>query len=829
MFDAMSSLLQDARYGWRMLRREPGFALVAMLTIALGVGSTTTLFSVANGVLLKPLPWAESDRLVQLSETRQGKPARIRGTITNGTFLAWYEHSEVLEGIGAYSTNTVTAAVGDGEPARLQVGSVTPSMFAVLKARPLLGRLFNDSEGPMAGTGQLPPVGSAILSYGLWREWFGGRDDVLGKSIDLDGAHVSIVGVMPHGFVFPDADTRAWTPRGMPSVLFEGGGQRLQIFPALARMRPGVTPAQVGAEGTARARSAPDPGLAAVGMFGSSGPPDISAEPAVEALTGEVRPAILLLLAAVALLLVAATANVASLQLARATTRRREIAVRAAIGAGTRRLTQQLLVESGIIGVGGAIIGIGVVFALHRALPSILPADFPRADAVAIDGRVLFFAVATALATSLACGLLPAVQVRQLELTEALADGSAGATGGTWRSRAGRWRVFITAGQVTVACVLLVGAALLTRSFAALIHADRGYDPSNVLSARIDLPAAYTAARRVVFLDALVERLKGAPGVSHVAAGNSLPFVSTGGVFAFSMPSPTDPAVKLQVQTSTRVVGSDYFQVLRLRLLKGRTLAETDTAVSRPVIVVNRTFAHRYLGDAALGARVPMPFGADKPDCDVVGIVEDMRQSDVTEARTPEIFASYRQMPNRLVRASMFVVARTTGDPETLIPSLRAAVREQDRMLVVDSIMTLDERMMTSLARPKTYATLLGAFALCALAIAGVGLFGVLSYGVAQRIREIGVRTALGAQPADVIALVLRQGMLMACAGIVVGLGIALAAARVLSSFLYGVNAYDAASFGVVTLVLAAVAALACVVPARRAARVDPLTALRSN
>ncbi len=825
----MSSLFHDARYGWRVLKREPGFALVAMLTIALGVGATTTLFSVANGVLLKPLPWADSERLVRLTETRQGKPARIRGTITNGTFLAWYKDSAVLDGIGAYSTNMVTAASGDGEPARVQVGNVTASMFAVLKARPILGRLFDDSDAPMAGTGQMPPLGSVILSYGLWREWFGGRDDALGKSIDLDGTRVSIVGVMPREFAFPDAETRAWTPRGMPSVLFEGGGQRLQIFSALARMKPGVTPTQVGIEGTARARSAPDPGLAAVGMFGSSAPPEISAQPAVEALIADVRPAILLLLAAVVLLMAAATANVASLQLARAMTRRREIAVRAAIGAGTGRLTQQLLVESGLIGVGGAAAGIAVVFALHRALPSILPADFPRVDAVAIDGRVLLFAVATALATSMACGLLPAFQVRRLELTEALADGSAGATGGMWRSRTGRWRAVIMAGQVTVACVLLVGAALLARSFTALMHADRGYDPANVLSARIDLPQSYTAPRRVVFLDTLVERLKGVPGVAHVAAGNSLPFVSNGGVFAFSMPSPTDPAVKQQVQTSTRVVGPDYFQALRLRMLQGRPLAETDSSVSRPVIVVNRTFAQRYLGQTPIGARVPMPFGDGKPDCDVVGIVEDMRQSDVTEAHTPEIFASYRQMSNRLVRASMFVVARTTGDPETLIPSLRAAVREQDRMLVVDSIMTLDERMLTSLARPKTYATLLGAFALCALAIAGVGLFGVLSYGVAQRVREIGVRTALGAQPADIIALVLRHGMMMAGGGIVVGLGTALATARVLSSFLYGVTAYDAASFVAVAIVLAAVVALACIVPARRAARVDPLTALRSN
>jgi putative ABC transport system permease protein len=555
----------------------------------------------------------------------------------------------------------------------------------------------------------------------------------------------------------------------------------------------------------------------------------ISAVLAVDALTAEVRPAILLLLAAVVLLLLAATANVASLQLARATTRRREIALRAAIGAGTARLTQQLIVESGLIGIGGGFAGLCVVVALHRVLPSVLPADFPRVDAIAIDGRVLLFGVTAALITSMACGLLPALQARRIDLTEALADGSTGATGGVWRSRTGRWRAVIMVGQVAVACVLLVGAALLTRSFTALMHADRGYDPSNVLTARIDLPATYTVPRRVVFLDTLLERLRAVAGITHVAAGNALPFLSFGGSFGFAMPSPRDPAIKLQVQTMTRVVSPDYFQSLRLRLLKGRPLADTDTMTSRPVIVVNRTFARRYLGDEPIGARVPMPFGDGKPDCDVVGVVEDMRQGDVTEAETPEIFTSYRQLSSRLSNAPMIVVARTTGDPEAMIPMLRAAVREQDRLLVVDSIMTLDERVMTSLSWPRTYAMLVGAFALSALVIAGVGLFGVLSYTVAQRSREIGVRTALGAQPRDIAALVLRQGMLMAGAGLAAGLAAAGAAVRVLSAFLYGVTTHDPLSFVIVPVVLGIVTAVACIVPARRAARVDPLAALRSG
>lgn len=825
----MWNVWQDARHGLRLLRREPGFALVAILTIALSVGATTTLFSVADGVLLKPLGWPESDRLVRITETRSGRPARIRGTITNGTFLAWRDDSSLLEGIGAYGTSVVTAVPGGGEPARLQIGRVTPSMLAILKVQPVRGRLFQVDDAPMGGTGRMPTATSVILSYGLWQQWFGGRDDVLGRDLQFDGLTVSVVGVMPRGFTFPDPETRAWTPMPVGSVVSDQGGRRIQIFSALARLRPGVTPARAAAEGTARARTAPDPGFAAVAMFGVSAPPEIAATPAVEAMTADVRPAILVLLAAVGLLMATATANVASLQLARATTRRREMAVRAAIGAGAARLTRQLVVESSIIGGAGGLAGVMLAVALHRAIPSLLPADFPRVADIAIDLRVLGFAIAASIAVSVACGWLPAMQARRIDLVEALAADGASSTGGAWRSRTGRLRAIIMAGQVAAACVLLVGAALLARSFTALMHADRGYDPANVLSARVDLPASYTAARRVAFADALVERLRAVPGVTHAAAGNALPFLSLGGSFGFGMPSPRDPAIRQKAQTMTRVVGPDYFQALRLRVVQGRPLTDGDTLNSRPVIVVNRTFAAQYLGSTPLGARVPMPFGEGRPDCDVVGVVEDMRQSDVTEPQSPELFASYRQMPARLMNAPLVIVARAAGDPTALVPTLRAAVRERDPLLVVDSIMTMEERVVSSLAKPRIYALLLGGFAVFALAIAGVGLFGVLSYSVAQRSREIGVRTALGAQPRDIVALVLRQAVMVAGTGVIGGLAVAVAVVKSLSAFLYGVTTYDAVSFIVVPIVLILVTAAACVAPARRAARVDPLTVLRSG
>jgi putative ABC transport system permease protein len=822
-------LWQDVRYAARLWRRQPGYALVAVLTMALGIGATTTLFSVAYGVLARPLPWPDADRLVRITESRKGAAGRVKGTVTNGTFLAWSDRPATVEGIGAYVPSTVTAALGAGEPARVQIGRVTPTLFPLLRARAWRGRVFAADDVVNGGTGTpvTPPV--AVLSYGAWQRWFGGSDAAVGRALQIDGRTVTVIGVMPRDFAFPDRETQLWIPMAVASVIGEQGARRMSIFAALARLNPGVTPAQAAAEGTARARTAPDPGMTAMALFGSTAPPDITATPAVEAMTAEVRPAILVLLAAVALLLITATANVASLQLARATSRRREMALRAAIGAGAGRLTRQLVVESSLVGIAGGLAGLLLAATFHRVLPSVLPADFPRVADIALDWRVLAFAMAVSMAASVACGLLPAAQARRIDLVEALAEDGAASTGGVWRSRSGRIRSVIMAGQVAVASLLLVGAVLLGRSFVALMHADRGYDPVNVLTARVDQPAAYTAPRRVAFADAILERLRGLPGVTDAAIGTALPFLSGGGTTGFEVPSPRDQGIKIPVQTFTRIVSPGYFGALRLHLVGGRALADTDTAASRPVIVVNRSFARKYLGDSPVGARVPMQFGVGKPDCDVVGVVEDMRQGDVTDAEAAEIFASYRQMPNRLVNASLIVVMRTAAEPGAQVPALRAAVRELDPGLAIDSVMTMEDRVMTSLSRPRTYAILLSAFGVFALLIAGVGLFGVLSYSVAQRSREIGVRTALGAQAIDIVALVVRQGLAIAVVGMSVGLSLAYALGGYVGSFLYGVTRHDVWSFAIVAATLTVVSMLACAVPARRAARLDPLTVLKAS
>jgi putative ABC transport system permease protein len=819
-----AGLIQDARYAMRLLRREPGFSAVAILTMALGIGATTTLFSVAYGVLLKPLPWPHADRLVRVTETRAGRIGRVRGTVMNGTYLAWAEHPTTIDGLAGWMRRTQTMTIAGGEPRRVPLISITPSIFPLLEARPLLGRSFGEGEGAR-GT-----PGVALLSYGLWREQFGGRPEAVGSELRLDEQPYTIVGVMPREFAFPDREARLWTAWVVPGVNGPQGLLTGVIFSALARLREGVTPAQAEAEATARARSAPDASQVALALFGAKEPIDIAVTAARDALTQDVKPAIVVLLAAVALLLVTATANVASLQLARAAARRHELAIRAAIGAGTARLTRQLLVESGSLGLAGGAAGLALAVALHRMLPAILPADFPRLDDVAVDYRVLLFAVVISLAASVACGLMPAFDARRVDLAESLGDGGSQSRSSVG-TRTARIRTLIMAGQVAVACLLLVGASLLGRSFVALMNADRGYDPSNLLTARLPLPAAYSMERRVQVLDGIAGRLRGVAGVRDVAYGNALPLLTAGGFRAFKMRPPSDPSIEVDVNAIERVVSPGYFSALGLRLSAGRTLSETDTMTAPPVIVVNRSFAARYLGASPLGAMVPN-LGMCRGNGDrwqVVGVVEDMRQGSVTDTPQAELFLPFRQTGCTSAAADPIVIVRSSGDPVPYASILRDLVKQEAPALALDSVMTMDDRVMTSLARPRTYALLLAGFAAFALAIAGVGLFGVLSYSVAQRTREIGVRTALGAQARDIVRMVFREGLAITALGVVTGLLMSAAAARSLSTFLFGVTAFDATSFLVVPLVLAVVAVAACLVPARRAARVDPLQALRAN
>ena len=821
--------MNDIRSGLRQVRQAPGYAALVIVTIAIGIGATTTLFSVVDGVLLKPLPWPRAERLVRVTETRQGRTGRVAGTVSNATFLAWRDHPDTIEDLGGWLTQTATMT-GAGDPVRVSVLPTTASLFAILRARPLIGRLF------VEGDGARDQPGLVILSYGLWQERFGGRPEIVGNILQFDDKPYTIVGVMPREFAFPDRETRAWTAWSVPPLLAPNGMQVGVIFRAVARLRDGATFVQAAAEATSRARAAPDMGFAARALFGATGPIDVSAVPELQALTADVRPAIQVLLSAVTLLLMAATANVAGIQLARSTTRRRDTAVRAAIGAGQLRIVRQLVVENAVVALCGGAAGLVLAAALQKMLPSIVPAGFPRLDAVTLDGRVLSFAIALSVLTSVACGLLPAWHACRVNVVEALSEDGAAPIGGALRSPIARTRAAIMAGQVAIACVLLAGATLLTRSFVSLMRADRGYDPVNVLTARLPFPANYPIESRRQLLERLDVRLNAVPGVTHAAYGTALPFLSFGGFTAFTMRSPLNPATELSVQAAQRVVSPDYFAAMRLRLVAGRTLTNDDTPTTPPVVVVNRTFAHQYLGDRALGFRIPqrgpraggIRFADEHAEWEVVGVVDDMRQ-DVASPLQPEIFASINQITTQTTNVNIdpILVIRTSANPTAYVPTLRALVHEQAPALALDSVMTMEDRVMTSLAKPRLYAIVLTWFGGFAVLLVAVGLFGVASFTVAQRTREIGVRSALGASPGHIVGLILRQTLWIVAIGIVLGLAATLASARTFSAFLYGISAHDVPTLTTVVAVIVAVVAIACIVPAHRAATMDPLQALR--
>jgi putative ABC transport system permease protein len=819
----------DASYGLRLLRAKPGYAAVTILTIALGVGAATTLFSVAYGVLLRPLPWGNTERLVRLSETRGGREGRVPGTMMNGSYLAWADAPQTLEAIGYYSGENPATLTGAGEATRIPLSRATPSTFALLGVRPVRGRIFEATDG--RSRNDQPSV--VLISYGLWEQRLGLRDDIVGQPIVLDGTQHTIVGVMPREFRFPSAEARAWMAWQVPPVDNPGGMKTGTIMRAIGRLKPGVTTTQAAAEGTARAIAAPDAGPVAMALFGAREPIQITVTDAVAAAAADVRPAIVILLIASLLLFVTAIANVANMQLARATARQRELTIRAALGAGTARLARQLLIENAIVGVLGSIAGLAMTIALHAALPWLLPAGFPRVDAITVDGRVLMFTLALSAITTVVCGVLPLMHARRVEIARSLGDGSAGSAG-SGRGRLATVRALIVASQVAVTCVLVIGSVLLARSFSAQIAADRGYEPSNLLTATIPFPISYSVERKEQTLTRILERLRQRAGITHAAVSTGLPLGSSGGFSVFKFPSPLRGGAEIDVETYRRVVTPGYFEALGIRLRAGRALNDGDTANAPRAVVVNRTFVAKYLDNIPIERAVGLSLGTNavrattgKFEAFIVGVVDDMKQDRPDEPPQSEIYVSFDQLPGINHGGQAYVVARTIDDPVTYVEALRTALREEDPTIALDAVMTMDQRVGNSLSRPRLYAVLFIGFAAFALIIAGTGLFGVLSQTVSQRSRELAVRTALGASRASVIGVALKQMSVAMIAGVVAGLAASAALSNNLTPFVYGVSTRDWLSFGVAPVVLMVAGALACIVPARRVAQTDPVQVLR--
>jgi putative ABC transport system permease protein len=810
----------DLRHALRLLRRQPGFATISILMIALGIAATTTIFSVIDGVLLKPLPWTTAARLVRVDERREGGTLNSSSLeLTNAVYLAWKEHATTIDGIAGWNVSSAAIESGDGAD-RVAVSSITPSLFSLLGVTPALGPGFVDGD-------ERRPV--VILSHAYWSDHFGGDPNVIGKTVRFSTGARDIVGVMPASFEFLERDILLWTPMDVVPAIVPGSESRtVSLFSVIALLKPGVTPQQAADEAERAARTVPYLGPVIPAVFGADGPAIVRATPLVDAIVGDVRWALWLLLAAVLLLWLAATANVASMQLAHAAARQREVAIRAAIGAGRGRLVRQLLIETLLLSAIGGVAGLAATAGLLRIVPDLLPLDFPRATVIALNWGVVGATGVLIGGASMLVGLLPARMTSRLNVRSALGD-EGGATLAAGRLSPARSRSMIIALQVGIAALLLVGAALLGRSFAAQWRIDRGFTSAHVLTARVRLsPSMTVPAARLAAYNDIVARLRARSGVQAAGFSEGIPL--GGGERRFASTTREEGQPDKTVSAILRYVSPGYLAAIGMRVSQGRGFTDQDLDAAEPVAIVNRTFANRYLGSDPVGEVLPGTLdnnGAASRKWRVIGIVDDAMRLGVTDAASPEIFVNQAQL-EKATGAVTFLTIRTAGDPAQLASDVRAAVRAVDRLATLDQVMTMDARILKSLARPRLYVVLFGGFSAFALIIAIVGLFGGVSYGVTQRTREISVRAALGATPGNIVRLIAFQGLTLALVGVAAGLMAAAASARLLSRFLYGVTTHDVTTYAAVAAVLLTMAGVACAIPARRAARIDPLRGMKS-
>jgi putative ABC transport system permease protein len=799
-------MFQDLRFGLRMLLKNPGFTLIAVLTLALGIGANTAIFSVVNALMLRPLPYQDPERLVWVEEV--SKKTNTSQPAWGAHFLDWQEHSQTLDGIAVIDGGTQTLT-GAGEPERVASGKISASFLPLLGVQPLPpGRNFSATEDAPGGEGV------ALLSHGLWQRRYGGDQDIAGKTITLNDANYTVIGVLPADFRFFN-HFDVWLPLALDAQV-ELAGPNRSFNSTVARLKPGVSLAQAQAElDTLQQRYE---------MTRPEGSPRIESRtqlvPLQEHLLGDTRRPLLVLLGAVALVLLIACANVANLLLARAVTRQKELAIRAALGAGRLRLARQMLTECLLLAVAGGAAGLLLAYWLTSLLGSLNSTDtfgqMGRLTAITIDRRVLGFSLLITLVTGLLCGLLPALRLSHPDLNVSLKEGG---SGGGFHRRG--WRNALMVSEVALALVLLIGAGLLIRSFVNLLDVDPGYRAENLLTARLALPPRYRDnAQRVQFYEQVLHRLAAMPGVVSVGATSHLPL--TGYNMGSTLRVESRPPQPGEQEPSAPVarVNPDYFHTMGISLRAGRLLNDSDTPEAPGVALLSEMLARRLFPDEdPLGKRLAV----GGLDTTVIGVVGDIRYTGLDGEIEQAVYLSYRQLP----RAGMALVLRGTVEPSSLAPALRQAVHEVDPALPVYEVMTMDERLSNSVAARRFNLLLLGGFAALALLLAGVGVYGVISYVVTQRTQEVGIRMALGAQSKDVLRLFIRQGMALVLFGVGLGLLGAFALTRVMTSLLFGVSANDPLTFAGVALLLSLIALLACYLPARRAVRIDPLVALR--
>ena len=801
-----ASLLQDIRYALRVQTKNPGFAAIAVLALALGIGANTAIFTVVNALLLRDLPYKDPSRLVMVFENNRVRN-RAKNVISPANFLDWKSQNRVFERMAIFNDLTMGAIVGASEPEELIAQSVGQDFFDTLGVEPLIGRTFSQEEYKFGG----PPL--AVISHKFWVRRFGSSPDAVGQTITLNGTKSTITGVMPASFRTTNREAEVWVPmRFEPGRDYRATAGRSPR--SVARMKPGVTLAQAQGEMSAIAarleREYPN--------FNTGWGVDVVA--LHEQTVGDVRTAVLVLLAGVACVLLIACANVANLMLARAAGRTTEMAIRASLGAGRARVVRQLLTESVLLSVTAGAIGYLLAAWGVDALIAASPRNLPLRDDIQPDTLVLLFNIGVSVLTGILFGLAPALSASRTDLVVALRQGAAGSVG----SSSKRARNALVAAEVAVTLVLLVGAGLLIRSFTTLQAVPAGFDPQNVLTARLSLPAKYREVEKgIPFFDQTLIRVRQLPGVESASMVIFLPMtgmVSGTGYWYDGRPQP--PPGQMPV-TQVTAVEPDFFRTMRIPLRQGRLLDGRDGIKSQRVFVVNEAFARKAFPDGdALGKRIIVRMGDTTPG-EIVGIVGDIRYTALTEPVQPTVYYAHTQ----LYFGFMHLVVRTSFPPETLANGVIAAVHAVDRELPVGAVRPLSEVLADSIARSRFTTMLLTIFAAFALVLAAVGVYGVMAYSVSQRTQEIGVRMALGAHGRDVILLILRQGLGVVLTGMVIGLAGAYALTRLMTKLLFEVKPTDPITFVSVAALLLMTGIAATYVPARRATRMNPVRALR--
>jgi putative ABC transport system permease protein len=813
----MDDLLQDLRYSFRRLIKSPGFSLIVVTTLALGIGANSAIFSAVNAILLRPLPYPEPSRLVTINHfypTLNNLKAPVSAS-------GFRDYQQRIRSVGSMAVESGWNAnlTGVGDPVRLQGSRVTGRLFETLGVPALIGRTVQPGEDS-AGRDHV-----VVLSYGLWQRMFGGQRSIVGSRLSLNGESYDVIGIMPANFRdFFNRNAEIWAPLSFTAEQLNGGRTN-EWLNVTARLKPGVTLESAAAELSALSTQLKQD-------YGEYAPSwSLTTEPLSRLASGDIRPALLVLLGAVGFVLLIACANVANLLLARAAGRTREIAVRTAVGATRERLVRQLLTESVMLSLAGGVLGLALAWGGLRALLALKGGNLPRADEIGIDGNVMLFTLAIAILTGLLFGLAPALHFSNLDLHGSLKEGSRGATseGSTHAVR----RALVVA-ELALALTLLTGAGLLVKSFGRLQNVDPGFDPDNLLTFNIALPTTRyrSDTAQIAFFDAVLPRLAQVPGVKAIGATSVVPFGGGWTTSSIEIEGYQTPRGEPGPWGDRRDVSAGFFEAMRIPLLRGRTLTDDDRADTRRVAVIDDEFVRRYWPhENPIGKRFTFgpPAGAadtsSREWIEIVGVVGHTKHEGLAAEPRIQYYLPYRQDG----RPGLTVVARTSGDPERYVNAVRGVVRSVDPDQPISMVRTMDELLEQSVGQRKLSMLLLSLFSGIALLLASVGIYGVMSYSVAQRSREIGVRIALGAERRDVLRMVLRQGMRLALAGVGVGLIAALVLTRVIASQLYEVRPTDPTTFVLVASLLTAVALAANLIPALRATRVDPAVVLRDE